>query len=86
MNFDSDAGVIARLLTIDTSLPPPLGGSNSLLIIGSGGLAVPAGTTAERPEDVPVGAVRWNTTLEELEHLTSGGWVGLAHSDGDFRS
>ncbi len=75
MNFNHDSGVISSILTIDTTQAPPLGGSNSLQIVGTGGLALPAGTTAQRPAGVPAGTQRWNTTDAVMEFFDGTDWV-----------
>ena len=75
MNFDHDLGLIDSILTIDTSIAPPLGGNtNSLLIKGTGALYLPVGTTGERPTN-SVGMIRWNTTTGSLEINDGAAWI-----------
>lgn len=45
---------------------------------GSNALAVPAGTTLERPAGVSVGASRWNTNNSQLEVWDGTVWTGAA--------
>jgi hypothetical protein len=42
---------------------------------GTGSLAMPTGTTAQRPSSPVIGYTRFNTTLDSLEMYTSGGWA-----------
>lgn len=74
MNFNHDSGSISSILTIDTTVVPPLGGSNTLQIVGTGGLTLPAGTTEQRPTGVPAGTQRWNTTTNVLEIYNGATW------------
>lgn len=75
MNFNHDAGSVTSLLTIDTTQAPPLGGRDTLQIVGTGGLAIPSGTTAERPTGVPAGTQRWNTTIGAVETFNGTTWA-----------
>jgi len=75
MNFNHDTGAVTSILTIDTTVAPPLGGSQTLQIIGNGGLALPSGTEAQRPNGVPAGTQRWSTTLNAMEVFDGTAWV-----------
>jgi hypothetical protein len=74
MNFNHDSGSITSILTIDTTVAPPLGGSNTLQIIGTGGLALPSGTSAQRPAGVPAGTQRWNSETSKVEVYNGSTW------------
>lgn len=75
MNFNHDSGQISSILTIDTTVAPPLGGSNTLQIVGTGGLVLPSGTTAQRPTGVPAGTQRWNSDLTKMETYNGSSWA-----------
>lgn len=44
----------------------------------NGALAIPKGTTAQRPSNPDIGYTRYNTTLGALENYTSNGWVKIS--------
>jgi hypothetical protein len=44
---------------------------------GTGAIAVPSGTTSQRPSAPAVGNIRYNTTVAVLEQYTADGWVGI---------
>lgn len=76
MNFNHDSGAVVSLLSIDTTVAPPLGGSNTLHIIGTGGIVLPSGTTAQRPSTgLAAGTVRWNTDTSKSETFTGSAWT-----------
>lgn len=75
MNFNHDSGSISSILTIDTAVAPPLGGSNTLQVVGTGGIVFPAGTTAQQPTGVPAGTQRWNTTISKMEVFNGTIWT-----------
>jgi len=74
MLFNHDSGLIQSVLTIDTTVAPTLGGSQSLQIVGNGGLILPVGTTEQRPAGV-AGMQRFNSTLSKLEYHDGTAWV-----------
>lgn len=74
MNFNHDSGSISSILTIDTTIAPPLGGQNSLQIIGTGALAIPSGTTAQRPVAAITGMQRYNTDTSAVETYDGAAW------------
>jgi hypothetical protein len=43
----------------------------------TGSSTVPAGTTAQRDGSPAIGMFRYNTTLDEFEGYTDGGWIGI---------
>ena len=49
----------------------------SVSVSGTGFLALPAGTTAERPGSPSNGMVRYNTTTNQTEVYANGAWGGL---------
>jgi hypothetical protein len=75
MDFNHDSGDIVSVLSLDTTQAPPLGGSNVLTIIGNGAVAMPSGTTAERPVSPVAGYQRWNTTIVSLEFFDGTSWL-----------
>jgi hypothetical protein len=75
MNFNHDSGSIISILTIDTTVAPPLGGSNTLQIVGTGGLTLPSGESGQRPAGVPAGTMRWNSTDNNMETYNGSTWV-----------
>lgn len=79
MNYNNDIGSIDTLLTLDTTQSPPLGGTTGLLtIIGTGGVQVPVGTTAQQPT-AAAGILRYNSTGGYFEGYngTLAAWVPL---------
>jgi hypothetical protein len=75
MNFNHDLGLIDTILTLDTTIAPPLGGlTNSLQILGTGALYLPIGTTAERPSN-SAGMIRWNSDLGAVEVNNGTAWT-----------
>lgn len=84
MLFNHDSGLIQSILTIDTTVAPALGGRDTLQIIGTGGLVLPVGTTAERPAAPVKGLQRFNSTINGLEYFDGSAWV--AGADGTVKS
>ena len=46
--------------------------------VGTHGLVIPVGTTAERPTSPDTGDTRWNTTVQELETFDGTNWIAAA--------
>ena len=46
--------------------------------VGTHGLVIPVGTTAERPTSPDTGDTRWNTTIQELETFDGTNWIAAA--------
>ena len=59
-------------------------GSGIVKITGGTGFVVPVGNTAQRPVPVDDGTLRLNSTLNELEVYTSGGWQTVGSSAGNI--
>ena len=79
MNFDHDLGLIDSILTIDTTVAPPLGGlTGSLSITGTGALVVPTGTNAQRPGSPTAAMIRFNTDSAVLEFHNGTTWSTLS--------
>jgi hypothetical protein len=77
VNFNHDTGLIDTILTIDTTIAPPLGGTTGVLAVtGTGAISLPAGTTAQQPTGV-AGMVRWNSTLTQFEGFNGTAWVAV---------
>jgi len=53
---------------------PTLG---AIVLLGTKGVYVPQGTTAERPSGTPTAVLRYNTTTLQFEGYANGGWFGL---------
>lgn len=78
MNYDHDLGLVEGLLTIDTTLAPPLGGAvQSLYVVGTGAIRLPLGATSEQPTDDP-GLIRFNTTTGLVEFNNGLAWNDMA--------
>lgn len=78
MLFNHDSGLIQSILTIDTTIAPPLGGQNSLQIVGTGALVLPVGTLAQRPAAPVAGMQRFNSESSQLEYYSGAAWVSGA--------
>lgn len=68
MDFNHDSGTISSILALDP-------GANSLTISGTGGLILPAGTTAQRPAST--GILRFNTDTSLVEGYNGASWTTL---------
>jgi hypothetical protein len=78
MNLDHDLGLIQSILSLDTSVAPPLGGAvNSLTITGTGALVLPVGTTAEQPA-AGAGKIRYDSTTNKLMWSNTTNWADLS--------
>lgn len=87
MNFNHDTGSIDTILTLDTTIAPPLGGAtNSLIINGSGALALPAGNTAAQPASPVAGMLRFNSQTVALEFHNGTEWSTLSSTAGTVSS
>lgn len=76
MNFNHDTGTIDTILSIDTTLLPPLGSISGILhVIGTGGIGLPVGTTAQRPAN-SAGMLRYNSDTLGLEYNNGTTWSG----------
>ena len=80
MNFDNDQGIIASVLTLDTTIAPPTGTTtNSLIILGTGALTLPSGNgTTNRPGTPTAAMVRFNTDTLLVEYHNGTAWSSLA--------
>lgn len=82
MHFDHDFGEITSLLVIDPTVAPMMGGTTGILtVLGTGGIKLPSGTSAERIEEQP-GILRYNTSINALECFTGGTWVNISTGSG----
>jgi hypothetical protein len=67
MNINHDTGTIDTISILDTTVAPPLGAaSNSLNIVGTGGVFTPVGSTAQRPSPTN-GGIRYNSDTNLME-------------------
>ena len=75
MNFNHDLGQIDTILTIDTTIAPPLGGTTGVLtIVGTGGVQLPVGITAQQPANA-AGMLRYNSSIGALEFNNGSSWA-----------
>lgn len=80
MNFNHDSGTIDTILTLDTSTTPPAGGTAGILqIVGTGGVQLPVGDTAQRPAN-SAGLIRFNNQTTALEYNNGSIWTGVGGS------
>jgi hypothetical protein len=76
MDINHDTGLISSILSVDTTVSPPLGGEVGVLdVVGTGGIRLPAGTSAQRPVN-SAGLVRYNTDSGTLEYNNGTTWGG----------
>lgn len=62
-------------LELDTS------GTGQVVVLGQGGMIVPVGTTAERPDPARTGTIRLNTDTQRLENFNGVAWNRMLHDD-----
>lgn len=75
MNFNHDTGLVDTILTIDTTIAPPLGGTTGVLtIVGTGGIQLPVGTTGQQPAN-SAGLLRYNSSTNTLEFNNGTSWA-----------
>lgn len=87
MNYNNDTGLIEGLLTIDTTVAPPLGGLvNSLYVVGSGSLVLPSGAVVDRPASPIAAMFRYNSDVNLLEFFDGVVWNQLSTSSGTVSS
>jgi hypothetical protein len=61
--------------------------STTLLTIGgTGALQLPSGTTAQEPSGASAGALRWNSSVPQLEYHNGTIWIALATNTGTVTS
>ena len=76
MLFNHDLGLIDTIQQLDLTSTPPAGGVvGQLQLLGTGGLVLTSGTTAQRPATPLNGTVRYNTDLTKVEFYQNGAWV-----------
>ena len=54
--------------------------ANNIALPGTGGVTLPAGTTAERPGSPADGVFRFNTTTDIMEYYNGTGWQGVVQA------
>lgn len=87
MNFNHDTGQVDSILTLDTTVAPPLGGdTGSLVILGTGAIALPSGTTGQQPGSPTFGMVRGNSTTNTIEYYDGTIWSTLSSLSGTVSS
>ena len=80
----ADSGAISGITgitqTADNSGTLELQATSGLVSMANvtGALAIPTGTTAQRPASPVNGMQRWNSTTNVYEVYVNGGWVTLA--------
>ena len=77
MEINHSTGSIVSLLNVDTSIAPPQGVAGVFHIIGTGGLIVPKGATADRPASHVAGTLRFNTTDGLFEFDNGTDWIQI---------
>ena len=63
--------VLADNAVTDAKIP------DNLTFSGTGGITLPAGTTAERPGSPADGGFRFNTTTDIMEYYNGTSWQGV---------
>ena len=87
MDFNHDTGQVSSVLTLDTTVAPPLGGTtNSLVLVGTGALGLPAGTAAQQPGTPAFGYLRANSSTSALEYYNGSIWSTLSTLAGTVSS
>ena len=65
-------------MDFDFSLETIIPDNTTLLTIGGpGALELPSGTTAQRPVAAVSGAIRWNSTLPQIEYYNGTSWLSF---------
>ena len=89
--FDHANAAFATANNVAPQVQPAFNKANSAVFYdantsNTGFLAVPNGTTAQRPASAANGHIRYNTSLGRLEtYLYTGGWVSLAQDNYEQR-
>ena len=52
------------------------------ILAGTGAVQLPSGSTANQPAGVVAGAMRWNTTVPQLEYYNGSAWTSVTGSSG----
>jgi hypothetical protein len=88
MNFNHDTGTILSLVTIDTTVAPPINPSaqNILTIVGNGALILPVGAIVDRPSSPAAGMFRYQTDGNVLEYYNGTVWTSLSIGGGTVTS
>jgi hypothetical protein len=78
MLINNSTGSILSLLTIDTTTAAPQNAATNILVItGTGGIAIPSGTTLQQPTHA-AGLLRYNTTDTNFEFSNGVAWNTIA--------
>ena len=88
MNYDHDTGTILSLVTIDTTVAPPINptAENILTIVGSGAITLPSGAIIDRPANPVAGMFRYQTNGNVLEYYNGTTWTTLSVGGGTVTS
>ncbi len=81
MERNDSLGELIGLVKIDTTVAPFIGNSNSLNVVGNGGLILPKGNLSQRPTDTE-GMIRYNTETSTLEINDGVGWYDILTNNG----
>jgi hypothetical protein len=65
--------VVGKLSAVNLGLAPIENPS----FTGTAGIAIPSGTTAQRPSSPGAGTIRWNSSLTRWEGYNGTAWVGF---------
>jgi hypothetical protein len=77
MDFNYDTGTISNVLELDP-------GANNITVLGTSGLILPNGTTAQR--DASTGVLRFNTTLSVFEGFDGVQWTTMQVNNANLTS
>ena len=73
--YKDNAGVVQVLATTSTNTHLSWNAANNtLIVLGTGSLEIPAGTTAQQPATPAAGMIRFNTTLGEFVGYDGTSW------------
>lgn len=81
MERNDSLGELIGLVKINTTVAPFIGNSNSLNIVGNGGLILPKGNISQRPTDTE-GMLRYNTETSTLEINDGSDWYDIITNSG----
>lgn len=81
MERNDSLGELIGLVKINTTVAPFIGNSNSLNIVGNGGLILPKGNISQRPTDTE-GMLRYNTETSTLEINDGTNWYDIITNSG----
>lgn len=76
--YKDNAGVVQTIATTSTNSHLSWSAANNtLIVLGTGSLEIPAGTTAQQPATPAAGMIRFNTTLGEFVGYDGASWAQI---------